>query len=157
MIAGVLAVAFSWRAPFIVFAVPTLVFVVLLGAFAWSTVRRWRLLLVGAKEPRFSLDSIETLRKRINQTLVVALAQKKMPKNDRYRIAGVSHILIFVAFNVLAGGALRPVRVDLPGGRLYPVSESTRRVARGLRAHTTRCSAFSPRSRPMPPIRPLLI
>ncbi len=78
----------------------TLVFVVTLGAFAWSAVRRWRLLRVGAPEPRFTYDG-ESLKKRVERVLVYAGLQKKMPKNDRYRIAGVAHIAIFVAFNVL--------------------------------------------------------
>src|SRR5690606_33603508 len=78
----------------------TLVFVVTLGAFAWSATRRWRLLMVGAPEPRFTIDG-ESLKKRLERVLVYAVGQKKMPKNDRYRIAGVAHILIFIAFNVL--------------------------------------------------------
>jgi len=39
---------------------------------------------------------------------------------------------LFVAFNVLAGVALRPVRVDLTDGKLYTLSEGSRRVTRGL-------------------------
>jgi Fe-S oxidoreductase len=79
----------------------TLVFVVTLGAFAWSAVRRWRLLRVGAPEPRFSFDGADTLKKRVEQTLIYAFGQKKMPKNPKYRLAGVAHIGIFIAFNVL--------------------------------------------------------
>lgn len=79
----------------------TLVFVVLLGAFAWSAVRRWKLLLVGAPEPRFSIGTLSEIRKRVAQTLVYAIGQKKMPKNDRYRLAGVAHMAIFSAFMVL--------------------------------------------------------
>ena len=78
----------------------TVVFVVTLGAFAWSATRRWRLLMVGAPEPRFTLDP-ESLKKRLTRVLVYAVGQKKMPKNDRYRVAGIAHILIFIAFNVL--------------------------------------------------------
>lgn len=78
----------------------TFVFVVTLGAFAWSASRRWRLLRVGAPEPRFTTDA-ESLKKHLERTLIYALGQKKMPKNERYRWAGVAHILIFVAFNVL--------------------------------------------------------
>lgn len=39
---------------------------------------------------------------------------------------------LFVAFNILAGVALRPARVDLTDGKLYTLSEGSRRVARGL-------------------------
>lgn len=79
----------------------TLVFVVFLGAFAWSATRKWKLLLVGAAEPRFSIDSFEVIGQRLVQTFVYAFAQKKMPKNERYRLAGISHMAIFAAFNVL--------------------------------------------------------
>jgi Fe-S oxidoreductase len=79
----------------------TLIIVLLVGAFAFSAVRRWRLLLVGAPEPRFTFDTLDALKKRLEITLVVAGAQKKMPNNDRYRLAGLSHIGIFAAFNVL--------------------------------------------------------
>ncbi|MCB9597142.1 MAG: (Fe-S)-binding protein [Sandaracinaceae bacterium] len=79
----------------------TLVFVVFGGAFAWSAVRRWQLLSIGAPEPRFTFQTFEVLRARVVQTLVYALGQKKMPANDRYRLAGVAHIGIFFAFQVL--------------------------------------------------------
>jgi Fe-S oxidoreductase len=78
----------------------TLVLVLTLGAFTWSAVRRLRLMQVGAPEPRFDLSG-EALRARIEQTLVYAFGQKKMPKNDRYRVAGLAHVAIFSAFNVL--------------------------------------------------------
>ncbi len=78
----------------------TAVFVITLSAFTWSAVRRWRLLRVGAPVAGLRLDW-EALKARLRQTLVVALAQKKMPMNSRYRLAGVAHIAIFVAFNVL--------------------------------------------------------
>ncbi|GAB5542348.1 MAG: heterodisulfide reductase-related iron-sulfur binding cluster [Sandaracinaceae bacterium] len=79
----------------------TLVFVVFLGAFAWSAVRRWRLMRVGQEEPRFSLKTLRELNERIRLVLVYALGQKKMPNNERYRLAGIAHIGIFVAFQVL--------------------------------------------------------
>lgn len=78
----------------------TVVLVVTLGAFTWSAVRRWRLLMVGAAEPRFDL-SPAAIKERLERTLVYALGQKKMPRNTRYRIAGVAHIAIFAAFAVL--------------------------------------------------------
>ncbi|MGE0785183.1 MAG: heterodisulfide reductase-related iron-sulfur binding cluster [Sandaracinaceae bacterium] len=79
----------------------TLVFLFFGGALAYSLTRRWRLLLVGAPEPRFSLDSFSGIRERIDLVLRYALVQEKMPKNERYRLAGLAHIGIFVAFNVL--------------------------------------------------------
>ena len=79
----------------------TLVFVVFLGAFAWSAVRRWKLLMVGGPEPRFSIASAGEIGKRLEQTFIYAFAQKKMPKNSRYRVAGLAHVGIFVAFQVL--------------------------------------------------------
>jgi Fe-S oxidoreductase len=39
--------------------------------------------------------------KRIEQALVIALGQQKMAKNEKYRMAGLAHIGIFAAFNVL--------------------------------------------------------
>jgi hypothetical protein len=78
----------------------TIVIFVTVGAFAWSAVRRWRLLLVGSAEPRFSLAG-DSLRQRIERVLVYAFGQRKMPKNTRYRLAGVAHVGIFVAFLVL--------------------------------------------------------
>ncbi len=79
----------------------TLVFVVFGGAFAWSAVRRWRLLMVGAPEPRFTWQSFDALAQRIKRVLIIVLAQKKMPANDKYRLEGLAHIGIFVAFQVL--------------------------------------------------------
>lgn len=79
----------------------TLVFILFGGAFAWSAVRRWRLLQVGAAEPRFTWTSFDAIVQRVEQTFVYALGQKKMPANERYRVAGLAHIGIFVAFQVL--------------------------------------------------------
>ena len=78
----------------------TVLIFVTLGAFAWSAVRRWRLLMVGAPEPRFTIDP-ESVKERVKRTLIYALGQKKMPKNARYRLAGAAHIGIFAAFSVL--------------------------------------------------------
>ena len=79
----------------------TLVFVVFGGAFAWSAVRRWRLMVVGAPEPRFTWDSFEAISARVKQMLIYALGQKKMPANSKYRLAGLAHVAIFGAFQVL--------------------------------------------------------
>ena len=78
-----------------------LLFVVTLGAFAGSAVRRYRLARVGAPEPRAKFDTFELIVERIRLVLVYVLGQKKMPANERYRAAGVAHIAIFVAFQVL--------------------------------------------------------
>src|SRR5690606_1289050 len=39
--------------------------------------------------------------KRIEQLLLISFGQKKMAKNEKYRIAGLAHIVIFGAFLVL--------------------------------------------------------
>ena len=51
---------------------------VLGGIFAWSAVRRFKLATLGPMEPRFSIEG-EALTERIQNTLVYALGQKKMP------------------------------------------------------------------------------
>jgi len=79
----------------------TLVFVVFGGIFAWSAFRRWKLMMAGAPEPRFTWQTAADIQKRIVNVLVVALGQKKMPKNEKYRLAGIAHIAIFFAFQVL--------------------------------------------------------
>ncbi|MEZ4335750.1 MAG: (Fe-S)-binding protein [Sandaracinaceae bacterium] len=79
----------------------TLVFVVFGGAFAWSAVRRWHLLMVGAPEPRFTWQTFDALAKRVTNVVVIALGQKKMPANEKYRLAGLAHVGIFFAFQVL--------------------------------------------------------
>jgi len=78
----------------------SLVFVLTLGAFAWSASRRWRLLLVGAPDPRVTLD-FDSLVQRFEQLVVIAGLQKKMPANERYRREGLAHVAIFAGFNVL--------------------------------------------------------
>ena len=78
----------------------TVIFVVTLGAFAWSAVRRYRLLMVAAPDRRIALDG-DSLIQRVRQVLVIALGQEKMPKNERYRLEGIAHIFIFAGFNVL--------------------------------------------------------
>jgi Fe-S oxidoreductase len=78
----------------------TVIFAVTLGAFAWSAQRRWGLLRVGASDPRITLDP-ESLRQRIRQFISIWLLQRKMPRNERYRLEGIAHIAIFAGFNVL--------------------------------------------------------
>ncbi len=75
----------------------TVILVVLPGIFAWSAIRRYKLLAGATAEPRFSIEG-DNLGKRINDTLVYAFGQKKMPY---YKGAGIAHIFIFWGFNVL--------------------------------------------------------
>ena len=63
------------------------------GVFAFSAVRRWRLMMVGAPINRGD-DRVERLRR----TVTFAFAQIRMP---RYPVAGIAHILIFFGFLVL--------------------------------------------------------
>jgi Fe-S oxidoreductase len=85
--------------------VMTVIFLGTLGMFAWSAQRRTRLLLVGAPDPELSsLDralDIAALTKRVENVLVYALGQKKMANNPRYSAAGIAHIAIFAAFQIL--------------------------------------------------------
>ena len=83
----------------------TVIFLGTLGLFAWSAMRRTRLLLVGAPDPEMvplsrALD-VDALTKRVENVLVYALGQKKMANNPRYSAAGVAHIAIFAAFQIL--------------------------------------------------------
>lgn len=78
----------------------TLVLVLTLSAFAWSASRRIQLLTVGRNDTDFDLE-VDHLVERVKNVLVYALGQKKMAKNSRYQLAGVAHIAIFVAFQVL--------------------------------------------------------
>ncbi len=78
----------------------TVIFVVTLGAFAWSASRRWRLAMVAQPDPSISFDPI-SLEKRLQNLVVYAFGQKKMPSNERYRLAGLAHVGIFGAFLVL--------------------------------------------------------
>ncbi|MDQ3035194.1 MAG: (Fe-S)-binding protein [Myxococcota bacterium] len=78
----------------------TVVFAVTLGIFAWSAVQRYRLMMVGAPEPRITTDP-ESLYERFRQVVLIAGLQRKMPMNERYRLAGIAHIAIFFGFNIL--------------------------------------------------------
>ncbi|MFK7984538.1 MAG: (Fe-S)-binding protein [Sandaracinaceae bacterium] len=78
----------------------TLVFVLTLGAFAWSASRRMQLLRIGTSPSRFPLHPA-ALFERIKNLLVYVIGQKKMPKNPRYAVAGIAHIGVFLAFQVL--------------------------------------------------------
>ncbi len=79
----------------------TVVLVVTLSIFAWSAYRRFQLLKAVSPEPDFTLSTLDELRQRIEQTVVYAFGQRKMPRNERYRVAGIAHVFIFGAFLVL--------------------------------------------------------
>ncbi len=63
------------------------------GAFAYSSIRRWKLMMVGAAENRCDQPG-----RRIGLTIKYALAQMRM---RRYPLAGIAHMLIFSGFAVL--------------------------------------------------------
>lgn len=65
----------------------------LVGLFAYSAIRRWRLLQVGRPDLQFN-----EINQRIKNTLTYAFAQKKM---GYYWLAGLAHKLIFAGFLVL--------------------------------------------------------
>ncbi len=71
----------------------TLLLVVGWGVFAYSSLRRWRLMMVGAKENRSDRPP-----ERIRRTFTYAIAQLRM---QRYPLAGFAHMLIFSGFTVL--------------------------------------------------------
>jgi len=74
--------------------------VTMIGAFAWSSARRLGALRAAQPEPRFRLDEV-SLWQRLKNTIVYAFGQRKMPQNQRYRLAGLAHIPIFFGFMVL--------------------------------------------------------
>jgi Fe-S oxidoreductase len=71
----------------------TLALLVGWGVFAWSALRRWKLLSVGTPAARF-----DRVGERVSRTFAYAFAQKRMP---RYTWAGIAHLMIFVGFGVL--------------------------------------------------------
>jgi Fe-S oxidoreductase len=77
--------------------VMTVLLVALIGYFLWSAARRSAALIAAKPEPRFSIEG-DQLPKRLQDTLVYALGQYKMPY---YRVAGLAHIAIFFGFVVL--------------------------------------------------------
>ena len=79
----------------------TIVLVVTLSIFAWSAYRRFQLLRAGAAEPEFDLSRPGELGKRVEQLLMISFGQKKMARNEKYRVAGLAHMVIFGAFLVL--------------------------------------------------------
>jgi ferredoxin len=76
----------------------TVVLVTSLAVFAWSAIRRTRLLLLGGSEPRANLTAENLAPQRIGDTLIYAFGQRKMPY---YPVAGFAHILIFFGFLTL--------------------------------------------------------
>jgi len=78
----------------------TLLLVLTLGFFSWTAARRWRQLRIAAPEPRFALAGAEWIE-RLRDVLVYVLGQRKMPRNEKYRLAGLAHAMIFFGFMVL--------------------------------------------------------
>ncbi len=77
----------------------TVVIVSLVGFFAWSAVRRWKLLMIGGPEPRSNVGTdTADLADRIKDTLIYVFAQKKMPY---YPVSGIAHMGIFFGFLIL--------------------------------------------------------
>ena len=75
----------------------TVLLVSTLAFFSWSVFRRLRQLKVGVSDPRF-LWTADQIVDRTKALMVYAFGQKKMPY---YSLAGIAHIGIFVAFQVL--------------------------------------------------------
>ncbi len=75
----------------------TLLLVSTLGFFAWTAARRIRQLRVGSPDPDFKVSDGQWVG-RVEQTLVYAFGQRKMPY---YRLAGLAHMVIFAGFQVL--------------------------------------------------------
>jgi Fe-S oxidoreductase len=107
----------------------TLLLVSMFGLFSWSAFRRIRQVKIGVPDPRFAW-TWEQIVNRIRTVLVYAFGQRRMPT---YRLAGLAHIGIFVAFLVLLLNSLMlwargfdagfdfwgVLSVDRPVGQLY--------------------------------------
>ena len=78
----------------------TLVLFGTLSFFSWSMFRRYRQVKVGVPDPRFAW-TLPQIFDRSRKVLLVALGQEKMWKKKGYLLAGLAHIGIFGAFNVL--------------------------------------------------------
>lgn len=82
------------------FIAMTLVLVVTLSFFSWSVFRRWRQVKLGVPDARFEWNPAQIV-KRTFKVLEIALGQKKMVEKTGYATAGLAHVVIFAAFNVL--------------------------------------------------------
>lgn len=78
----------------------TLVLVGTLSFFSWSVYRRFRQVKIGVPDARFQW-SFGQMVDRTAKVMMVALGQEKMWKKKGYLGAGLAHIVIFAAFNVL--------------------------------------------------------
>jgi Fe-S oxidoreductase len=78
----------------------TVILVVTLSIFAWSAYRRFQLVRAAKPEPEFSIEG-DQLKQRVEMFATYWLGQRRMPKNEKYRVAGVAHMFIFAAFLVL--------------------------------------------------------
>ena len=82
---------------------PILMTCVLLGTwsfFSWSVFRRLRQLKIGKPNTWVKLDW-DDITARTKNVLSIAFGQKKMREKKGYRIAGLAHVAIFAAFNLL--------------------------------------------------------
>ena len=78
----------------------TLVLVGTLSFFSWSVFRRYRQVKLGQPDARFQWTPGQFFA-RSKKVMLTALGQKKMIEKKAYSLAGLSHVLIFAAFNVL--------------------------------------------------------
>ncbi len=78
----------------------TLVLVGTLSFFSWSVFRRYRQMKIGVPDARFEWTPSQVFA-RTRKVMLTALGQEKMVKKTAYSVAGLSHVLIFAAFNVL--------------------------------------------------------
>ena len=78
----------------------TLVLVGTLSFFSWSVFRRYRQMKIGVPDARFQWTPGQIFA-RTRKVMLTALGQEKMVKKTAYSVAGLSHVLIFAAFNVL--------------------------------------------------------
>jgi Fe-S oxidoreductase len=79
----------------------TVILVVTLSAFGWSAYRRFALIKAAKPEPEFDLAKPGELMARLEQLALISFGQKKMAKNERYRVAGLAHVFIFFGFLIL--------------------------------------------------------
>ncbi|MAQ17579.1 MAG: iron-sulfur protein [Sandaracinus sp.] len=78
----------------------TLVLVGTLSFFSWSMFRRMRQVRIGQPDARFQWTPGQIFL-RTRKVMLTALGQEKMVEKKAYAVAGLSHVLIFAAFNVL--------------------------------------------------------
>ncbi len=83
-----------------------IILVVTLSIFVWSAYRRFQLITHGASEPSFDLTRAGEIPARLKLFVEYWLGQRKMPKNEKYRVAGLAHVGIFFGFLLLGQNTL---------------------------------------------------